>query len=153
MFILHRNRVKRYKKSDPVRLRLHWCINRPGVQTHRVPTAIHCQAFPLFTVGIVMRGWITQTQKREHPPNLIPVENGPLLQNKAQYRLGSEIKLKGSNLMISYLIGLNNLKTSTYRAMQATSRKFRHLIVDLSKSFVQTFLNQGIEGLLFNVFL
>ena len=49
-------------------------------------------AFPLFTVGIVMRGWITQTQKREHPPILIPVENGPLLQNKAQYRLGSEIK-------------------------------------------------------------
>ena len=29
-----------------------------------------------FTVGIVMRGWITQTQKREHPPNLIPFENG-----------------------------------------------------------------------------
>ena len=51
--------------------------------------------FPLFTVGIVMRGWITQTQKREHPPNLIPVENDPLLQNKVQYRLGSEIKLKG----------------------------------------------------------
>ena len=67
-----------------------------------------------------MRGWITQTQKREHPPNLIPVENGPLLQNKAQYRLGSEIKLKGSNLMISNWIGLNNLQTSTYRAMQAT---------------------------------
>ena len=53
------------------------------------------QLFPFFTVGIVMTGWITQTQKREHPPNLIPVENGPLLQNKAQYRLGSEIKLKG----------------------------------------------------------
>ena len=46
--------------------------------------------FPLFTVGIVIKGWITQTQKREHPPNLIPFENGPLLQNKERYRLRSE---------------------------------------------------------------
>ena len=118
MFILHRNMVKRYKKSDPIRLRLHWCINRRGVQKHRVPTAIHwkrekpilnpllkknsedhkksCRGikpgfyFPLFTVGIVMRGWITQTQRREHPPNVIPFENGPLLQNKERYRLRSK---------------------------------------------------------------
>ena len=116
MFILHRNMVKRYKKSDPIRLQLHWCINRRGVQKHRVPTAIHwkkekpilnsllkkkvrtkksCRRkkrgffFP-FTVGIVMRRWITQTQRREHPPNLIPFENGPLLQNKGRYRLRSE---------------------------------------------------------------
>ena len=41
VFILHHNMVKRYKKSDPIHLRLHWCINRPGVQKHRVSTAIH----------------------------------------------------------------------------------------------------------------
>ena len=46
--------------------------------------------FSPFTVGIVMREWITQTQRREHPPNLIPFENDPLLQNKGRYHLGSE---------------------------------------------------------------
>ena len=46
--------------------------------------------FSPFTVGIVMRGWITQTQRREHPPNLIPFENDLLLQNKGRCRLGSE---------------------------------------------------------------
>ena len=49
--------------------------------------------FSPFTFGIVMRGWITQTQRREHPPNLIPLENGPLLQNKGRYRLRSEKKI------------------------------------------------------------
>ena len=49
--------------------------------------------FSPFTVGIVMRGWITQTQIRKHPPNLIPFENGSLLQNKGRYRLRSEKKI------------------------------------------------------------
>ena len=36
--------------------------------------------------------------------------------------------------------------------MQATSRKFPHLIMDLAKAFIQPLLDEGVEGLLFYIF-